>query len=174
MRTTASARLWRINGDAEEVALTEIPRAARVERVPFGFPSTTPAMERMEREGPDGSGSPLNLNDVVARQPPTTFFIALTSDALLDSGIHAGDVLVVNRTLRPHYGALTVVTLDAPDSPDVVDGALLVRHYCPDSAAIHLLPAHPYIAPISVRDRARCHVWGVVTGVVRRGRKRQP
>lgn len=144
-------------GEAEVVALGERARLARVRRVPFGFPSATMAQADYAH-----AGAPLNLDDLAARQPDTTFFVALASDALLDSGIFAGDVLVVDRSLRPQYGALAVVTLDSLDS------AMLVRHYCPDSAAIHLLPAHPNVAPISVYDRSRCHVWGVVTGVVRR------
>lgn len=156
MASVRNLRNRAVVGEAEVVALGEQARLARVRRVPFGFPSATTAQADDDRDG-----APLNLRDLAARQPDTTFFIALASDALLDSGIFAGDVLVVDRSLRPQYGALAVVTLDS------LDGAMLVRHYCPDSAAIHLLPAHPHVAPINVYDRSRCHVWGVVTGVVR-------
>ncbi len=153
MRNLRSVPALPLGGDAHIIAPSDLPRVSRVRRVPFGIPSVAQSA---------GEDAPLNLSDVVARQPATTFFVRMASDALFDSGIYTGDVLVVDQTLRPHYGALVVVTLAA------MSGALLVRHYCPDSAALHLLPAHPDVLPISVRarDLARCHVWGVVTGIV--------
>lgn len=122
---------------------------ARVRRMPTGFPS--PAEDMAE--------SPLDLNALLAPRPAATFYLEMAGDALLDSGIFARDILVVDRSLRPVYGALVVVALD---------GELLARHYCPDSAALHLLPAHPDFAPISVpvSQSSRCQVWGVITAVV--------
>lgn len=176
-------------GEAEVIALANVARTARVRCVPFGFPSamaSSGASDDADAATTDGAGrTPIKLGDVVGRQPATTFFIKMATDALLDSGIYSGDVLVVDRTLRPHYGALAVVTLSdrderegRADAPDPLDGPMLVRHYCPDRAAVHLLPAHPDFAPMSVavigngrtHQRARMHVWGVVVGIVAGGR----
>lgn len=179
-------------GEAEVVALTDLARTARVRRVPFGFPSAVAPDEDNDAAVTDGTErAPIKLGDVVARQPATTFYVRMMCDALLDSGIYAGDVLVVDRMLRPHYGALAVVTLGdrdglhardgLADALDPRDGPLLVRHYCPDRAAIHLLPAHPHITPISVpvsmsvsgrtHQQAHVHVCGVVVGIVAGGRR---
>lgn len=129
--------------------LTNVLPFARVRSLSMAFPS--PAQDMTE--------PPLDLNKWLAPRPAATFYLEMAGDALLDSGIFAGDVLVVDRSLRATYGAVVVV---------VLDGALLVRHYCPDSAAIHLLPAHPDFAPISVRahEAARCQVWGIVTATI--------
>lgn len=158
-------------GEAYVMALADVPRTARVRPVPFGFPGAGRA--RGDSVGMDAS--PLPLSAVVARQPKTTFLVRMVRPVLLDSGIFAGDVLVVEQAIQPQYGALVVASLadelygHHKGHDDISnDGSqdLLVRHYCPDSAAIHLLPAHTEIAPISVRVRSRCHILGVVTGVV--------
>ena len=86
-------------GEAEVIALANVARTARVRRVPFGFPSamaSSGASDDADAATTDGAGrTPIKLGDVVGRQPATTFFIKMASEALLDSGIYAGDVLVV-------------------------------------------------------------------------------
>lgn len=126
----------------------------RVRRIPTSFPSSAEDMAE----------PPLDLNALLAPRPAVTFYLEMVGDALLDSGVFAGDILVVDRSLRPVYGALVVAALD---------GGLLVRHYCPDSAALHLLPAHPDFAPISVpvSQSSRWRVWGVVTAVIHQLRR---
>jgi DNA polymerase V len=130
------------------IAITPVQQLARQ---PTGFPS--PAEDMAE--------APLSLDDLLVRRPASTFFVEMAGDALRDAGIFAGDVLVVDRSLTATSGAAVVVALD---------GELMARLYCPDSEAIHLLPAHPDVAPITItaRDRSHYQLWGVVTGVVRR------
>ena len=138
--------------DADEVvAAARSGRVTLVQRTPTGFPSSAGHCAEPPRD----------LQDLIFRRPTATLFVEMAGDALLDSGIFAGDVLVVDQALRPAYGAVVVVALD---------GELLARHYCPDSEAVHLLPAHPDVAPISirVRDRDRYQLWGVVTATMHR------
>lgn len=125
-------------------------------RPPCGYGE---CLRSFPRPAEDVAESPLDLNELLAPRPAAKFYLEMAGDALLDSGIFAGDVLVVDRALHPIYGALVVVALD---------GELLVRHYCSDSAALHLLPAHPDFAPISVpvSQAKRCQVWGIVTAVI--------
>ncbi len=120
-----------------------------VNRAPTGFPSPAEDMAEV----------PLDLHTLLVQHPAATFFVEMAGESLIDSGIFAGDILVVDRALHPVYGALVVVALD---------GELLARHYCPDSEALHLLPAHPDFAPLTIRNRARCHLWGVVTATIHR------
>lgn len=144
-------------GDARIVQPGDIVRAAlkgritRIQRMPLGVPAPAAGKDELE-EG-------LNLYDVLTRPPETTLFAEVADSALEDSGIFPGDVLVVDRALRPQYGAAVIVALD---------GRRLARHYCPDSQALHLLPAHPDVVPISIPTREigrRCQVWGVVIAV---------
>lgn len=137
-----------LNG-GEIVEATRSGKITRVQHMPTGT----------RKPGHDLPARLIDINELLSRQSPRTFYVEMADDALLDSGIYAGDVLTVDRTLHPTYGAVVVAALD---------GELLVRHYCPDSAAIHLLPAHPAVAPISVRARSRCQVMGVVTTAMHR------
>ncbi|HEY7342121.1 MAG TPA: S24 family peptidase [Ktedonobacterales bacterium] len=139
----------RILGAGEIAATARSGYAMLTKRAPTGFHSL--AGDRAE--------TPLDLHVLLTRLPATTFFVEMADEALVDSGIFVGDILVVERALRPVYGALVVVALD---------GELLARHYCPDSEALHLLPAHPDFAPIRVRQRARCQFLGVVTATIHR------
>lgn len=139
----------RILRDGEIAAAARSGHAMLMKRAPTGFPG--PAGDRAEAS--------LDLHTLLMRRPATTFFVEMADEALVDSGIFVGDILVVEHALHPSYGALVVVALD---------GELLARHYCPDSEALHLLPAHPDVAPIRVRHRARCELWGVVTATIHR------
>ena len=137
----------RILGNGEIAAAARSGHAMLMKRVPTGFPG--PAGDRAEAS--------LDLHTLLIRRPATTFFVEMADEALVDSGIFVGDILVVERALHPAYGALVVVALN---------GELLARHYCPDSEALHLLPAHPDFSPIRVRHRARCQLLGVVTATI--------
>ncbi len=139
----------RILGDGEIAAAARSEHAMLMKRAPTGF--SGPAGDRAE--------APLDLRTLLIRRPATTFFVEMADEALVDSGIFVGDILVAERALHPVYGALVVVALD---------GELLARHYCPDSEAIHLLPAHPDFSPIRIRHRARCQLLGVVTATIHR------
>ena len=132
--------------------ILEATRSGRISRVQH-------MLSGRRKPGHDLPARLMDISELISRQSADTFYVEMADDALLDSGIYAGDVLTVDRTLHPTYGAVVVAALD---------GELLVRHYCPDSAAIHLLPAHPAVAPISVRARSRCQVLGVVTTAMHR------
>jgi DNA polymerase V len=139
----------RILNGGEIVEATRSGKITRVQHMPTGT----------RKPGHDLPARLIDIDELLSRHSPGTFYVEMADDALLDSGIYAGDVLTVDRTLHPTYGAVVVAALD---------GELLVRHYCPDSEAIHLLPAHPAVAPISVRARNRCQVMGVVTTAMHR------
>ena len=139
----------RIIGASEIAVAAQSGHAMLTKRAPTGFPGSAGA--RAETS--------LDLHALLTRRPATTFFVEMADEALVDSGIFVGDILVADRALHPAYGALVVVALN---------GELVARHYCPDSEALHLLPAHPDFSPIRVRHRARCQLLGVVTASIHR------
>ncbi len=75
-----------------------------------GFPS--PAEDVAERS--------LDLQALVVRRPAATFFLRMRGDAMQRAGVFAGDILVVDRSLRPTARRLIVLA---------VAGELLVRRY---------------------------------------------
>ena len=56
-----------------------------------GFPS--PAEQYQE--------TPLDLNELLVKRPAATFFVKVQGESMIDAGIHDGDLLVVDRSLRP-------------------------------------------------------------------------
>ncbi|MBS0656278.1 MAG: hypothetical protein JSR46_10920 [Verrucomicrobia bacterium] len=51
---------------------------------------------------------PLDLNELVIKNPPATYFVRMASDSMVEAGIHAGDILVVDRSLPATAGKLVV------------------------------------------------------------------
>ena len=117
-------------------------------RVPAGFPS--PAEEYAE--------GMLDLNRYLVTDPPATVFVRVPDAALTGRGVHAGDLLVINRALRPRAGHLVWVELD---------GERLVREYRPQGARVWLRAHHPDFPPRALREGQELHILGVVTAMVR-------
>jgi len=83
----------------------------------------------------------LDINDYLVKNPSASFFMEIETDGPDGSGIKAGDVLVVDRSLQVQANDLAVVT---------VEGELkLEKIKTPDGITESLL-------------------WGVVTGLLRK------
>ncbi len=67
-----------------------------------GFPS--PAEQYME--------PPLDLNELLVRHPAATYFVRVSGDSMVGAGIRDGDLLVVDRSLRPSDGDIIVASVD--------------------------------------------------------------
>ena len=67
-----------------------------------GFPS--PAEQYLE--------PPLDLNELLVRRPAATYFVRVEGDSMVGAGIHDGDLLVVDRSLRPADGDVIIASVD--------------------------------------------------------------
>ena len=63
-----------------------------------GFPS--PAEQYVE--------PPLDLNEFLVRHPAASFFVRVAGDSMVGAGINEGDLLVVDRSLRPADGDIII------------------------------------------------------------------
>src|SRR5947209_16582383 len=70
--------------------------------VPAGFPS--PADDYVE--------APLDLREYLVRNPTATFVMRAKGDSMRDIGIHDGDLLVVDRSVKPTSGSIVVAALN--------------------------------------------------------------
>lgn len=114
-----------------------------------GFPS--PADDYIEAE--------LDLNRLMVRNPPDTFMVRVTNDALAGAGILDGDVLVVDRSISPRHGMIVVA---------VVNGEMCVRRLNRKSGSWVLDPENRAFQPLRIRPGQDLEIWGVVTGMVRK------
>lgn len=132
---------------AVKLPLLESPRAAA------GFPS--PAADYVE--------DALDLNKLLVRNAPATFFVRCRGCSLVDAGIHDGDILVVDRSLTPSGGKIVVA---------VLDGTLYVKRLRMLRGRQALVSENKAESerypPLYFDETQENTVWGVVTSVVRR------
>jgi DNA polymerase V len=117
-----------------------------------GFPS--PAGDYVE--------DALDLNKLMVSNPPATFFAVVNGDSLIDAGIFAKDIVVVNRSIEPTSGKIVTA---------VVDGELYIKRYKNLRGRLALVSENEARAkdyPPIYLDKAHDYtIWGVVTGSVR-------
>jgi DNA polymerase V len=99
----------------------------------------------------------IDLNEQLIRNKPATFFMRVNSDAMIGAGIHTGDVVIVDRSIKATNGKVVIACLN---------GEMLIRHYEVQQKRTRLLPATRKLAPIEVDPFAQFEVWGVVTYVI--------
>ncbi|MCK0152168.1 translesion error-prone DNA polymerase V autoproteolytic subunit [Alcanivorax sp. S6407] len=112
------------------------------EAVRAGFPS--PAQGYMEE--------PLDLNKLCIRQEAATFLLRVEGDSMIEAGIYAGDILVVDRSLQAVHGDIVVAA---------VGGEFTVKELSLKPSP-RLLPRNPDYAPI-VLEEGGWELFGVVT-----------
>lgn len=118
-----------------------------VERVSCGFPS--PAQDYVEER--------LDLNKLVIRHASATYFIKVSGDSMKEAGINDGDLLVVDRSLKPEHGDIVVAA---------VDGEFTVKELCLHPA-VKLVPRNSAYSEIQVSDEGELEIFGVVTHLLK-------
>jgi DNA polymerase V len=115
--------------------------------VSAGFPS--PADDYIEDR--------LDLNELLINNKPATFFLRVKGDSMLNAGIHQGDIIVVDRSLRPTHRSIVVA---------VVDGELTVKRLITRNGVAELHAENAKYAPICLQEGQELVIWGVVTSSV--------
>ena len=112
-----------------------------------GFPS--PAEQYLE--------PPLDLNEFLIKRPAATYFVRVEGDSMISAGIHDGDLLVVDRSLRPTSGDVIIAS---------VDGDFTVKTFRRDKDGIRLEPANPAYPIIYIRKGHELDYFGKVTACI--------
>src|ERR1044072_9665070 len=60
----------------------------------------------------------IDLNEQLVRNKPSTFFMRVSSDAMMGAGIFDGDTVIVDRSLKPQNGKIVIA---------VLNGEMLIR-----------------------------------------------
>lgn len=114
-------------------------------RVSAGFPS--PAADYADKR--------LDINEYLVRNPVSTFFFSVEGDSMQGAEIFDGDILVVDKSIRPRHGQIVVA---------FVDGERLVKRLYQRGGRVALLAENPSYPPLEIRDGMELLIWGVVTG----------
>jgi DNA polymerase V len=121
--------------------------AALVGSVQAGFPS--PAEEYIQE--------PLDLNRYCVKNPPATFFVRAAGDSMTGAGIHCGDLLVVDRSIRARDNDVVIA---------VVDGEFTLKRLTFRQGRPVLVPENPAFRPIEISEATEFEVWGKVVKVI--------
>jgi DNA polymerase V len=122
--------------------------AANVEA---GFPS--PADDHLERS--------IDLNEELINNPAATFYVRVKGDSMRDAGIHAGDVLIIDRSVTPIDRQIVVA---------MIDGEFTVKRLRKLNDKVFLEAANPAFQPIGVGEDQELTIWGAVTYIIHKAR----
>ena len=103
----------------------------------------------------------LDLTTILVSHPQATFFLRLRGDSMHDAGLFDGDLLVVNRALKPVNGDVVIA---------VVDGEFTCKTLWLKFGRMKLVAANPTYPEIVPKEGQTIEVWGVVTASIKRFR----
>ncbi len=135
-----------------------IPVATQTRDVSFPLYVTRPSAG-FPVPGDDTFDEALNVHDLLVEHPQATFFVRVAGDSMEGVGIFSGDILVVDRSIRPRHGSIVVAA---------VYGEMVVKQVQLQADRLALTSAKEGYDPIVIVNGEDCVVWGVVVGSVRR------
>ena len=115
--------------------------------VSAGFP--TPADDHIEET--------LDIARLLVKRPQSTFFVRVEGDSMIDASIHAGDLLVVDRSVEAHHKDVIIAIVDN-------EFTVKVLH---DSPRLHLVSRNEN-NPTLIDEPFQ--IWGVVLWVIHKAR----
>jgi DNA polymerase V len=101
--------------------------------VSAGFPS--PADDYLEGK--------LDFNEHLIKHESATFFVKVKGDSMIGSGIHSGDLLIVDRALEPTDNSVVIA---------IVNGELTVKRISKQEGKLSLVPDNGNYRPIPITE----------------------
>ena len=112
-----------------------------------GFPS--PADDHLEDR--------IDLNHEFIKNKDATFFGRAEGDSMEGAGISNGDLLVIDKSLKPKSGQIAVCFLD---------GEFTVKRISRINKRLYLIPDNSDYEPIKITSDMNFEIWGVVTHTI--------
>ena len=107
----------------------------------------------------DFSGKRLDIAELLIEHPQATFLLRVAGPSMREYGIDDGDMIVVDRALRPRHGSIVVAIIDS-------DFTVKVLHTASGSCKLRAgNPTYPDIVP---KEGQTLEIWGVVTSCIKR------
>ena len=100
----------------------------------------------------------IDLNEQLIRNKPATFFMRVSGNSMINAGIYDGDMVIVDRSLKPQNGKIVIA---------VIDGEMLIRRYEKTINSLRLIPETVKLSPIDVSEFMDFKIWGVVIYIIR-------
>jgi DNA polymerase V len=119
-------------------------------------PGTISTRFDIEAQGDIEKG--IDLNEQLVHNKAATFYMRVNSSSMINAGIAAGDIVIVDRSIDPTNGMVVIVA---------IDGAMLIRRLEITFNSIRLVPETPKLATINVSTFSNFKIWGVVIYLIR-------
>ncbi|MEF9924841.1 MAG: translesion error-prone DNA polymerase V autoproteolytic subunit [Muribaculaceae bacterium] len=116
--------------------------------IPAGFPSPAQGLP----------SDAIDLNRELIHHPSSTFCARVAGNSMMDCGISDGDLLIIDKSLVPHNGAVAVC---------FVDGEFTLKKIAIRTDGIYLVPANEAYSEIRVSEDSNFQVWGIVTYIIK-------
>lgn len=107
----------------------------------------------------------LDFNRDLIRHPEATFYGRVKGDSMMNAGIYAGDIAVIDRSLVPENGDVIVAYIDKEYTIKYLDLTHRQEGY------IELVPANDNYKPIRIDELDNFEVWGVVVWTIHNWRR---
>ena len=112
-----------------------------------GFPS--PASDYLEGE--------IDLNRYLIKNPLATFIVKSQGNCMLQAGIHSGDLLIVDRSIRPKNHSIIIAS---------IDGELTVKRIKVSGKKFLLSSDNKNYRNVKINNESDIFIWGIVTKVI--------
>lgn len=99
----------------------------------------------------------IDLNEQLILNKPATFFFKMNGDAMLQANILAGDILIVDRSIKVTNGKIIVAA---------INGELVVRRFEQAFNKAKLSATNTKYRDIDIDEFTSFSCWGVVTCVI--------
>ena len=118
-------------------------------RVCAGFPS--PAE--------DLGAQRIDLTALLVTHTQATYFLKASGHSMIEAGIFDGDIMVVDKAIKPRHGHIVVA---------VVDGDFTVKRLYQRAGRVKLRAANVTFPEIVPKEGQTIEVWGVVAATIKR------
>ena len=112
-----------------------------------GFPS--PASDYLEGE--------IDLNRYLIKNPLATFIVKSQGNCMLQAGIHSGDLLIVDRSIKPKNNSIAIAS---------IDGDLTVKRIKISEKKFLLSSDNKDYGNVKINNESDIFIWGIVTKVI--------
>ena len=100
----------------------------------------------------------VDLTAQLIKHPQATFLLRARGESMRDAGIFDGDVLIVDRAIRPRHGHVVIA---------VVDGDFVCKTLSMRLGRMKLKAANPGYPDVIPKEGQTVEIWGVVTASIK-------
>jgi SOS-response transcriptional repressor LexA len=100
----------------------------------------------------------MNISTQLVKNPRSTFMIRVTGNSMINAGISAGDMLIVDKSVSINNGMIIVAS---------INGELLVKRVMTDGGNTVLRSENKEYEDIIIHESDQLKIWGAVTSVIK-------